>query len=209
MQGKDLVVVTIEQYRVPELVDAAIFDGVPAETIVIETNNYYPRQRDGRIAAIEEGLTESEWVSGEIGRAVIKVFNNIYFKHLRERGQAAGTPGRIGLPVAGDDLSPSAWSCPWSMRSGSMRSTPGRWPSPGVSSRERRCTALILTPPVFAKRSRRRRPSVPRTSARRRTRPRRESRTARCCDLNGAPGTGRQFQTTRSSRSERPAWVHG
>jgi 8-hydroxy-5-deazaflavin:NADPH oxidoreductase len=32
------------------------------------------------------------------------VFNNIYFKHLRERGRAAGTPGRIALPVAGDDL---------------------------------------------------------------------------------------------------------
>jgi predicted dinucleotide-binding enzyme len=103
VQGKDLVVVTIEQYRVPELANAAIFDGVPAETIVIETNNYYPRQRDGAIAAIEEGLTESEWVAGQIGHAVIKVFNNIYFKHLRERGQAAGSPGRIALPVAGDD----------------------------------------------------------------------------------------------------------
>jgi 8-hydroxy-5-deazaflavin:NADPH oxidoreductase len=103
VRGKDLVVVTIEQYRVPELVEAAIFDGVPAETIVIETNNYYPRERDGRIAAIEDGVTESEWVSEQIGRPVIKVFNNIYFKHLRERGQAAGTPGRIALPVAGDD----------------------------------------------------------------------------------------------------------
>ena len=103
VQGKDLVVVTIEQYRVPELVEAAIFAGVPAETIVIETNNYYPRERDGAIAAIEEGLTESAWVSDQIGRPVIKVFNNIYFKHLRERGQAAGTPGRIALPVAGDD----------------------------------------------------------------------------------------------------------
>jgi predicted dinucleotide-binding enzyme len=103
VQGKDLIVVTIEQYRVPELTDAAIFTGVPAETIVIETNNYYPRQRDGRIAPIEDGLTESEWVSGQIGRPVIKVFNNIYFKHLRERGKPAGTPGRIALPVAGDD----------------------------------------------------------------------------------------------------------
>ena len=104
VHDKDLVVVTIQQYRVPELVSAAIFDGVPAETIVIDTNNYYPRQRDGRIDAIEDGLTESEWVSAQIGRPVIKVFNNIYFKHLRERGQAAGTPGRIALPVAGDDL---------------------------------------------------------------------------------------------------------
>jgi 8-hydroxy-5-deazaflavin:NADPH oxidoreductase len=103
VRGKDLVVVTIEQFRVPELVDAAIFDGVPPETIVIETNNYYPRERDGLIGAIEAGLTESEWVAGQIGHAVIKVFNNIYFKHLRERGQAAGTPDRIALPVAGDD----------------------------------------------------------------------------------------------------------
>ena len=104
VQDKELVVVTIEQYRVPELVEASIFEGVPSETIVIETNNYYPRQRDGRIAAIEEGLTESEWVSAQIARPVIKVFNNIYSKHLRENGQAPGSPGRIALPVAGDDI---------------------------------------------------------------------------------------------------------
>jgi 8-hydroxy-5-deazaflavin:NADPH oxidoreductase len=104
VRSKELVVVTIEQYRVPELVEAAIFAGVAPETIVIDTNNYYPRQRDGRIAAIEDGLTESEWVSGQIARPVIKVFNNIYFKHLREKGQAPGTTGRIALPVAGDDI---------------------------------------------------------------------------------------------------------
>jgi predicted dinucleotide-binding enzyme len=103
VQGKDLVIVTIEQYRVPELVDAAIFDGVPAETIVLETNNYYPRERDGLIVAIEEGTTESAWVSEQIGRPVIKAFNNIYFKHLRENGRAPGADGRIALPVAGDD----------------------------------------------------------------------------------------------------------
>jgi predicted dinucleotide-binding enzyme len=100
---KDLVVVTIEQWRVPELVRDAIFDGVPAETIVVETNNYYPRERDGRIDAIEDGLTESAWVAEQIGHPVIKVFNNIYFKHLREKGVPAGTSGRIALPVAGDD----------------------------------------------------------------------------------------------------------
>ena len=100
---KDLVVVTIEQWRVPELVRDAIFDGVGAETIVVETNNYYPRERDGRIDAIEDGLTESAWVAEQIGHPVIKVFNNIYFKHLREKGVPAGTAGRIALPVAGDD----------------------------------------------------------------------------------------------------------
>ena len=101
--GKDLVVVTIEQWRVPELVRDAIFDGVPAETIVLETNNYYPRQRDGRIDAIENGQVESAWVAEQLGRPVIKAFNGIYFVHLREKGVAAGTPGRIALPVAGDD----------------------------------------------------------------------------------------------------------
>jgi 8-hydroxy-5-deazaflavin:NADPH oxidoreductase len=103
--GKDLVVVTIEQYRVPELVRDAIFAGVPASTIVVDTNNYYPRQRDGRIDAIEdtEGLTESAWVAQQLGHPVIKAFNNIYFKHLRANGVAPGTAGRIALPVAGDD----------------------------------------------------------------------------------------------------------
>ena len=30
-------------------------------------------QRDGLIAPIEEGLTESEWVASQVGRPVIKV----------------------------------------------------------------------------------------------------------------------------------------
>jgi predicted dinucleotide-binding enzyme len=101
--GKDLVVVTIEQYRVPELTRDAIFEGVPAETVVIDTNNYYPQQRDGRIDAIEDGQVESAWVAEQIGHPVIKVFNGIYSVHLREKGVPAGTSGRIALPVAGDD----------------------------------------------------------------------------------------------------------
>ena len=34
---------------------------------------------------------------------MVKAFNNVYAQHLLERGQAAGSPGRIALPVAGDD----------------------------------------------------------------------------------------------------------
>jgi predicted dinucleotide-binding enzyme len=70
---------------------------------VVDTGNYYPKQRDGRIADIEEGLPESRWVEKQLGRPVIKVFNNIYAKHLQEHGKAKGTVGRIALPVAGDD----------------------------------------------------------------------------------------------------------
>jgi predicted dinucleotide-binding enzyme len=34
---------------------------------------------------------------------VVKAFNNIYAEHLLKLGKAAGTSGRIALPVAGDD----------------------------------------------------------------------------------------------------------
>ena len=34
---------------------------------------------------------------------MIKAFNNIYALHLMDKGQPRGTPGRIALPVAGDD----------------------------------------------------------------------------------------------------------
>jgi predicted dinucleotide-binding enzyme len=76
---------------------------VPKDVVVVDTGNYYPQQRDGRIDAIEDGTTESRWVSEQLGRPVIKAFNNIYARHLLERGKPKGTPGRIALPVAGDD----------------------------------------------------------------------------------------------------------
>src|ERR1700749_1724215 len=57
----DLVILSIPQRAVPELAagtDRARRAGAP----VIETNNYSPQQRDGRIAAIEAGQPESAWV---------------------------------------------------------------------------------------------------------------------------------------------------
>ena len=39
----------------------------------------------------------------QLGHPVIKVFNNIYAEHLAKRGKPPGTPGRIALPVSGDD----------------------------------------------------------------------------------------------------------
>jgi len=97
-----VVIVTIPQAEIPNL-PRDLFNGVPGNVVVVDTGNYYPQQRDGRIAGIEEGLTESQWVSKQLGRPVVKAFNNIYAEHLLERGRAKGTPGRIALPVAGDD----------------------------------------------------------------------------------------------------------
>jgi 8-hydroxy-5-deazaflavin:NADPH oxidoreductase len=97
----DVVIVTIPLKNIPRL--AGLFAGVPDDVVVVDTGNYYPQQRDGRIEPIEEGVTESRWVSDQLGRPVIKAFNNIYAQHLLERGKPKGAPGRIALPVAGDD----------------------------------------------------------------------------------------------------------
>ena len=98
---RDVVVVTIPQKNIPSL-PSGLLDGVP---IVVDTGNYYPKQRDGAIAEIEDGMPESCWVEQQLGHPVIKAFNNIYAAHLLEKGQPEGTPGRIALPVAGDDQS--------------------------------------------------------------------------------------------------------
>jgi 8-hydroxy-5-deazaflavin:NADPH oxidoreductase len=98
----DVVIVTIPMKSIPRL-PAGLFDGVPDDVVVVDTGNYYPQQRDGRIDAIEDGTTESRWVSQRLSRPVVKAFNNIYARHLLERGKPKGAPGRIALPVAGDD----------------------------------------------------------------------------------------------------------
>jgi predicted dinucleotide-binding enzyme len=98
----DVVIVTIPMKNIPQL-PAHLFDGVPDQVVVVDTGNYYPQQRDGRIDPIERGTTESRWVSERLGRPVVKAFNNIYARHLLERGKPKGAAGRIALPVAGDD----------------------------------------------------------------------------------------------------------
>ncbi len=98
----EIVVVTIPMKNVPDL-PHGLFQGVPEDVVVIDTCNYYPRQRDGRIDPIENGMPESRWVEQQLGRPVVKVFNNIYAEHLLKMGKPAGTEGRIALPVSGDD----------------------------------------------------------------------------------------------------------
>ena len=95
----DVVVVTIplKNYR-----------QVPVEpmrgTVVIDTENYYP-QRDGHVAELDdESTTTSELLQAHLpGAHVVKVFNNIFFEHLRELARPTGSPGRSTLAIAGDD----------------------------------------------------------------------------------------------------------
>ena len=97
----EVVVVTIPEGKIRDL-PKDLFAGVPDDVVVVDTGNYYPQQRDGRLNEIEDGVTESRWVEHQLGHPVVKAFNNIYAKHLLELGRPAGTPGRIALPVAGD-----------------------------------------------------------------------------------------------------------
>ena len=98
----EVVVVTIPEGKIRDL-PRDLFAGVPEDVVVIDTGNYYPRERDGRISDIETGMAESRWVEHQLGRPAVKAFNNIYAQHLLERGRPAGSRGRIALPVAGDD----------------------------------------------------------------------------------------------------------
>ena len=98
----DLVIVSIPQKNVVDLAPGIVQTAKPGAP-VIETNNYYPQQRDGRIEAIEQGMPESVWVSEQLGVPVLKAFNGIFWKHLLENGKPRGAAGRIALPVAGDD----------------------------------------------------------------------------------------------------------
>jgi predicted dinucleotide-binding enzyme len=103
----DVVVVAIPERQIAKL-PPNLFADVPASVVVIDTGNYYPQQYDGRIDDIENGMPESVWVQRQLGHPVVKVFNNIYARHLLERGLPAGTPGRLALPVAGDDAAAKA-----------------------------------------------------------------------------------------------------
>jgi len=94
--------VTIPQAAVADL-PGDLLAGARDDVAVVDTGNYYPHQRDGRIDAIEDGTVESRWVEQQLGRPVVKAFNNIFAQHLLENGRPAGEAGRIALPVASDD----------------------------------------------------------------------------------------------------------
>jgi 8-hydroxy-5-deazaflavin:NADPH oxidoreductase len=99
-QDADLVILSIPQKNVVDLASNLLAAATPGAP-VIETNNYYPKERDGLIAGIEDGTPESVWVSQQLGVPVFKVFNGIWWKHLLENGRPRGADGRIALPIAG------------------------------------------------------------------------------------------------------------
>jgi len=100
-EAATIVFMAIPTRAVAEL-PPGLFARAAASTVVIDIGNYHPELRDGRIEAIEQGMLDSQWVARQIGRPVVKAFNNIFARSLLEKGSSKGTPGRIALPVAGD-----------------------------------------------------------------------------------------------------------
>ena len=96
-----MLVLSVPSTAIPGLRGA--LQEMASEVVVVDTTNYYPETRDGPIAAIEAGALESEWVADQLGRPVIKAFNNIVADQLRNGGRPPGATDRIALSVAGDD----------------------------------------------------------------------------------------------------------
>jgi 8-hydroxy-5-deazaflavin:NADPH oxidoreductase len=94
----DLVLVSVPVKAYPSVPALAL-----AGKTVLDTGNYYP-PRDGQIAELDDGsLTGSEYLARHIpGADVVKVFNNIFFKHLLNLPRPASGADRSALPIAGD-----------------------------------------------------------------------------------------------------------
>lgn len=75
-----------------------------AGKVVLDADNYYPN-RDGQFAELDNGLlTSAELEQRHLGTAkVVKVFNNIFFRHLQSLPRPAGAADRTALTIAGDD----------------------------------------------------------------------------------------------------------
>ncbi|MEE1758573.1 MULTISPECIES: NADPH-dependent F420 reductase [unclassified Streptomyces] len=100
VQGRDVIVLAIPFGVAGQLAD--LFASVPAETVVIDTSNYYPGLLSGQIEAVDNGQVESVYTAEQLGRPVVKAWNAALAETQRTRGVPAGTPGRIAIPVAGD-----------------------------------------------------------------------------------------------------------
>jgi 8-hydroxy-5-deazaflavin:NADPH oxidoreductase len=57
-KGADIVIVSIPEKAVTDL-PPGLFANAPGSVVVVDTGNYYPELRDGRIDAIDRGMLDS------------------------------------------------------------------------------------------------------------------------------------------------------
>ena len=98
----ELIILSIPFPALAELPEG-LFDNVPVSVPVVDTSNYYPELRDPQIKAVDDGQVESLWVAEQLGRPIIKAFNNILASSFAEKGLPSGWGERVAIAVAGDD----------------------------------------------------------------------------------------------------------
>ncbi|MFP3663696.1 NAD(P)-binding domain-containing protein [Priestia sp. SIMBA_032] len=96
----EVLIISLPTKAIPSIRN--IINQVGEEVIIVDTSNYYPF-RDGKIEEIENGMVESVWVSNQLGRPVIKAFNNLLAYTLENEGTCEDSSGRIAMAVAGND----------------------------------------------------------------------------------------------------------
>ncbi|THU40548.1 hypothetical protein FAM09_00085 [Niastella caeni] len=96
----NVLVVSIPFIEIPNLAKQ-LCKRIATDTIIIDTTNYYPI-RDGKISEVENGIFESIWVSNQLERPVIKVYNSILAGSLLKEGLPKGSKNRIALPISGE-----------------------------------------------------------------------------------------------------------
>jgi 8-hydroxy-5-deazaflavin:NADPH oxidoreductase len=96
----EVLIISLPTKAIPSIRD--IINQVEEEVIIVDTSNYYPF-RDNKIEEIENGMVESVWVSNQLGRPIIKAFNNLLAYTLENEGTSEDSSGRIAMAVAGDD----------------------------------------------------------------------------------------------------------
>ncbi|MGW7360376.1 NADPH-dependent F420 reductase [Streptomyces sp. NPDC054802] len=98
-----VVVVSIPYGRYKELPADALKDKV-----VIDTCNYYP-ERDGQDPDLDnDSTTSSEKIRAHTDSDLVKAFNAIHWKTLRDRGHDKGDPDRLAIPISGTDTEAKA-----------------------------------------------------------------------------------------------------
>ena len=98
-KNADVLLISIPFGVVPKL-PKNIFNDLPKTSIIVDTMNYYPEVRKENF---DESKPESSWISEQVGRKVIKTFNNVLAHTLENLGKAKEEKNRIAMQVAGDD----------------------------------------------------------------------------------------------------------
>lgn len=74
---------------------------VPKDVIIVDTSNYYPF-RDGEMKELKE-KPESILVSEQLGKPIIKAFNNLLAFTLKNKGKSENDQDRIAMAISGNN----------------------------------------------------------------------------------------------------------